>query len=271
MTRMAHALQRLDKRFEAPSMWGKPLKVRSTEDPRTAAARAAGIALLITVVGWTLNFILVDSRIIAVGDVAKTVANLRGHEALFRLGLANELIFAICGVVLACALYRLVEQVNRNLALLALCLKLIEVAVGAALVGSAFVALQMVNGAAGRLDETGGAFLAARSTGVTVAMVFLGLDSILFYALLFVSRSVPRALSALGVLSYVLILFQSFITLLAPVGSSSQPMIDTMSLSMFAPSVVFELLAGAWLLIKGVKHSRLESEVFASPSAPLVL
>lgn len=222
------------------------------ETSQRAAAKIAGLAFLIIVVGWTLNWILVDSKVVVAGDAAKTLANLQAHEFLFRLGLSNELIFALCGIVLGFSLYVLLEQVNRNLALLALGLKLAEGVLGSVVVLSGFVALRMLESGA-RGEDGLGVFLSVRSTGTTIAMVFLGLDSILFFSLLFKSRFVPRALSGLGVFAYALILIQSFIGILVPPSSSAQTMVNTLSMTMFAPSVLFELAIGGWLLVKGVK------------------
>lgn len=222
------------------------------EVAQRTAARAAGVVFLLTVVGWTLNWVLVDSKLVVAGNAAKTVANVRADELLFRVGLANELLFAIGGVVLAFALFVVLERVNRSLALLALGLKVVEAVLGASLVVSAFVALRMLNGSA-QFDDAIGLFLTVRTTGMSVVMVFLGLDSILFFSLLFKSRYVPRGLSGLGVVAYALILIQSFISILVPASSSAQTMVNTMSMTMFAPSVLFEVAIGLWLLIKGLK------------------
>ena len=222
-----------------------------TEASQRTAARIAGVAFLIIVIGWTLNWILVDSKIVVAGDAGKTIANVRAEELLFRLGLANELIFAVCGIVLGFALCTLLEQVNRNLALLALNLKLAEATLAASLVLAAFLSLQMLDGSASPLEESLGRFLTVRSTGSAITMAFLGLDSILFFSLLFKSRYVPRALAGLGVFAYALIFIQSFLSLLVSV--RGQTAVTTMSLALFAPSILFELLAGLWLLIKGVK------------------
>ncbi|MDP1921900.1 MAG: DUF4386 domain-containing protein [Myxococcales bacterium] len=229
------------------------MPTQPTEASQRAAARIAGVVFLITVVGWTLNWVFVDSKIVVAGDAAKTLANLRADEFLFRLGLANELLFACCGIVLAFALFVIMERVNRNLAMLALGLKLVEAVLGSSLVLSGYIGLRMLNATAAPLDEAIGQFLTVRSTGMTVVMVFLGLDLVLFFSLLFKSRYVPRALSALGVFSYALILVQSVIGLLVPAGGAAQTMVTTMSMALFAPSVLFELLIGGWLLIKGLK------------------
>lgn len=230
------------------------MPTQPSETSQRIAAKTAGLAFLIIVVGWTLNWIFVDSKVVVAGDGVKTLANLRAHEFLFRLGLANELIFAVCGIVLAFSLFALLEQVNRNLALLALGLKLAEGVLGSVVVLSGYVALRMLEGGA-RSEDGLGLFLSVRSTGTTISMVFLGLDSILFFSVLFKSRLVPRALSGLGVFAYALILIQSFIGILVPASASAQSMVNTLSMTMFAPSVVFELLVGFWLLIKGVKFA----------------
>lgn len=48
-------------------------------------------------------------------------------------------------------------------------------------------------------------------------------------------------------------MWASFLGLLVPSSSSAQSMVNTVSMTLFAPSVLFELLIGSWLVIKGLK------------------
>ena len=98
-----------------------------TVDPaQRKAAKIAGFMFLLIVIGWTLNWIFVDSRLHGTGNVMAAANAIMAHELLFRIGMANELIFSISGMVLALALYSMLKPINRNLALLALCWKLMD-------------------------------------------------------------------------------------------------------------------------------------------------
>jgi hypothetical protein len=117
-------------------------------NPNKKIARIAGFMFLLIVIGWTLNWIFVDSKIHAAGNVMATVNKIMANELLFRIGIANELIFSISGMVLALALYIILKPVNKNLALLALCWKLMDAIIGTVNVLVTFIVLQMVNGKA---------------------------------------------------------------------------------------------------------------------------
>jgi Domain of unknown function (DUF4386) len=67
--------------------------------------------------------------------------------------------------------------------------------------------------------------------------------------LLFKSKYVPGILSGFGVISYTLILIYAFLTILLPNLAS----ILIIQIFCWAPSCIFELIIGLWLLIKGVK------------------
>ncbi len=90
------------------------------EESQRKAAKVAGLMFLFIVIGWTLNWTFVDSKLIVAGNVTATVNNIMANELLFRIGITDELIFSFSGVVLALALYILLKPVNKNLALLAL-------------------------------------------------------------------------------------------------------------------------------------------------------
>ena len=120
-----------------------------TADPaQRKAAKIAGFMFLLIVIGWTLNWIFVDSRLHGTGNVMAAANTIMANELLFRIGMANELIFSISGMVLALALYSMLKPINRNLALLALCWKLMDAVIGTVNVLAAFIMLQMVNGKA---------------------------------------------------------------------------------------------------------------------------
>ena len=233
------------------------------EESQCKAAKVAGLMFLFIVIGWTLNWTLVDYKLIVAGNATATVNNIMANELLFRIGITNELLFSISGVVLALALYIILKPVNKNLALLALFLKLMEAIIGAVMVLVAFFALQMLNGKAyltvfkpEQLQDIVGLFLNVRSTGSTISMVFLGMNLIVFLYLLFKSKYVPGILAGFGILSYSLILVYSSANILAPQNATVLTMVNTISMIFFAPSVLFELMIGLWLLIKGINVER---------------
>lgn len=82
-------------------------------------ARIGGILYLFIIVAALFGEVFVRGKLIVKGDAAATANNILASEALFRVGLAGELLTCVCDVTLAMILYVLLKPVNRNLALLA--------------------------------------------------------------------------------------------------------------------------------------------------------
>ncbi|NJD54012.1 MAG: DUF4386 domain-containing protein [Candidatus Methanoperedens sp.] len=225
------------------------------EASQRKAAKVAGLMFLFIVIGWTLNWTLIDSKLIVAGNVTATVNNIMANELLFRIGITNQLIFSISGVVLALALYIILKPVNKNLALLALFLKLTEAILGAVIALGSFIALLILNGQASLtafeqeyIQALVGLFLNGRISISAIPMVFLGLNLMVFFYLLLKSKYIPGILASFGILSYALIFMYALITILSP----NYAAIMIIQIISWAPSVIFELIIGLWLLIKGV-------------------
>jgi hypothetical protein len=232
----------------------------TVDSSQRKAAKVAGFMFLLIVIGWTLNWIFVDAKLHVAGNAMATVNNIMANELLFRIGIANELVFSIGGIALALALYIILKPVNKNLALLALCWKLMDTVIGTANVLVTFIVLQMLNGKAHlaafkpeQLQDSAGLFFNIRANGAAIAMLFLGLGFIVFFYLLFRSKYVPGILAAFGILSYVLILANSLANILVPQNAAVLTMVNPVSMIFMVPSILFELLIGIWLLLKGIR------------------
>ncbi len=82
------------------------------------------------------------------------------------------------------------------------------------------------------------------ATLFAIPMLFLGLYMTIFSYLFYKSGYIPRALAGLGILSFVLIFIHALATIVTP---------EYTSMLITVPSGLFELLIGAWLLVKGIK------------------
>jgi hypothetical protein len=230
--------------------------INQTEDTSLdTTARVAGLAFLVILIGYTLTWIFVYSRLIVAGNAAVTARNIIANESLFRIGLTGDLVIAISGIVLSVALYIILKPVNRNLALFALCLKLAEAVLALITVSLSFIAMQMVTGEAyltagnpEQVQELVGLFLNLHVAASTIPMVLTGLGFIIFFSLFFTSKFIPRIVSGFGILSYVLILLYAFMTILSPNLAS----IMEIQIICWAPSCILELTIGIWLFLKGV-------------------
>ena len=220
--------------------------VNIVDTSQRKAARVAGFMFLFAFIVPTLNWAFVLSKLIVAENVMATAKNIMANELLFRIGITIELIMSVGLVVLAVALYILLKQVNKTLALLAFSLKLIEATIVAVIVLVYYIALQFLN--AGEMQASVGFLFNKHTALYSIAMVFLGLDLMIFFYLFFKSKYIPRILAGFGMLSYALIFIGALGNILAPDYATMQ----IIEIICYTPSCLLELIIGVWLLFKGV-------------------
>ena len=215
------------------------------------AARVAGFLYFIIIVTSLLSMIFIESRLVVPGNDAATFNNIAANQILFRIGIAYDLLMFASVVGLAVALYIVLKSVSRYLSLLALSWRLGEAILGGVTVLVSFVIVLLVTGndylpvfTVEQLQALVGLFLKVRSAGLTAVIVFLCLGTIVYCYLFYKSRYIPRWLAIWGILSFLLMLIQSFVGIL----------VRNTSLVVFgAPAILFEIFIGLWLLFKGIK------------------
>jgi hypothetical protein len=154
-------------------------------------------------------------------------------------------------VILAWALYVVLEPVNRHLALLALLLRLAENAIAAATIFPDFVALRLLRTNASQafesnqLQELARTFIGGHPVGLQIAFVFVGFGTAIFSYLWLKSHYIPRALAILGIVGSLM---------LAIVGLAIMvfPSLGSLGLTYMIPLGLYEVGLGLWLLIKGI-------------------
>jgi len=222
-------------------------------------ARAAGLAYVAIIVVAVLNTTLIDARLLVAGDNAATASNIVANELTFRVGIVATLLMYAAVFVLSLALYQLLKEVNRGLALLALLFRSAEATLGSATVLFSLLAVQLLNQASGLDNDRGhallGLFLDVRTAGLDVVLVFVGLGGALFCYLFWVSRCVPRLFAGWGVVTYLSMLALGVVSILYP---KHPALLEIVPYSLGA---LFELLFGIWLTVKGVDVSTLTSGV----------
>ncbi len=174
---------------------------------RRAAARIAGVGyVLLFGLAIFANFMVLEGLVVD-GDATTTVANLTASMGMFRLGLVA---FLIIDVVIAWALFVVLREVHRDLALLAAWSRLVyTVFLGVALVYFFQVIALLTDagiGAAMGPDAIGaqvmlalGSFDAAWLVGLTV----FGVHLVLLGVLLIRGQLVPRVLGVLLIVAGV--------------------------------------------------------------------
>lgn len=223
----------------------------STEAAQARAGRLAGAMFLFVNAAGVFAEVFVRGSLLS-GDAAMVAQNIIDSERLFRLGIVSDLVMYAGGLVLIWALYVLLVPVNRDLALLAALLRVVETAVGVAAVLGSLIAVQLLGGAEylsafapGELHALSRLARNVFSFGQDVGFVFLGLGSALFAYLLLTSRFVPRVLAGWGVFASLLLTVYNLVIVVFPAA------VDTLMYVAIAPMGLYEISIGFWLLLKG--------------------
>jgi len=218
------------------------------------AARIAGLMYFLIIITSLLSMIFGPYKLIVEGNVAATFKNIMDNELLFRIGTIYDLIMFASVVILSVALYAVLKTVNRNLALLGLLWRLGEAILGCLSVLSSLIILQLLKGKGfslifefGQVQTLVGLFLDVSSAAISMVMVFLSLGTIINCYLFFKSKYIPRILAAFGIFSFLLVLIWSFLNILIP------DFAETIQIVSSPMAILFEIVIGLWLLIKGVK------------------
>ena len=234
----------------------------SVDESQSKAARVVGFVYLFSMAAGIVTETFGRGQLIVPDNAAETARNIVAHEQLFRLGIASYLLSQASDVALIAALYVILERVNRNLALFAAFLRVVQAAIGVAATLDSFDVLRFLSGAAylqafraDQLQALARIPLGVYGEGVNVSFVFLGLGSAVFSYLWFKSNYVPKALAALGVFGSLLLAAGSFIYIIFP------HLLKILSPFYFAPLGVFEITMGFLLLFKGLPGRTKGSDV----------
>ena len=214
------------------------------------ARLAGGLYLSLVPLGF-FSFVYVPSVLFVRGDTAATSRNIEAAEWLFRAGTVSHLISQIIVVFLVLALYRLLNSVNKDRAVLMVVLALLCVPISFLTEINNLAALRLLSGADdGAFTSTQRhaqvmLFLDMHRSGVLVAQVFWGLWMLPLSSLIFNSEFLPKLLSIPVVIAATGYLVDSATHLLFP---------GRATISQF--TALGELLLPLWLLSRGVTVER---------------
>jgi len=226
-----------------------------TEQQR--AARLAGAMYLIQMATGVFTQIYARGSLIVRGDPRQTARNIIDSEGLFRIGIASDLVTYTAVLIATWALFVLLRSVNRNLAVLAVLFRLMELAIHFNATVDSLGVLRILSGApylksldANQLHSMAQLALSVQGEAVNMGFILLGLGSAVFAYLLFKSRFIPRLLSGWGVFASLLIAVYALSTIVFPKAGALQvlPML---------PMGIYEVTLGFWLLIAAPPQKRL--------------
>src|SRR5262245_47302579 len=217
-------------------------------------ARLAGSIYLAAMALSMFTQMYIPGRIIVPGDAMETARNLVTSEALYRAGIAADILIFVSDVVIAWAFYELLKPVDETLARLGAFLRIADAAILATVTLNGLVSVRFLSGAdyleaiePRLLAGLARLFMGMRGLGLNVGFIFLGAGSTVFAYLLYRSRYVPRLLAGWGIFASPLLSLGALATLLSSWFAAN------LSMASMAPMFFYEVPLGMWLIIKGVR------------------
>lgn len=206
-----------------------------------------GFLFLFNLLIPTLGYVLVQSKLFAPDNPILTSDQILANEQLFRLGLLSELILSVGLILLGYCLYVILRNVNAFFSKMALLLKTAEATLMATVSLLAFFALQILTGNSQSMVESktlAGVIINQHGALNSIPMIFLGIEMVIFNVLFYVSGMIPRWISVSGIIAFILVFLYSIFSIIDP---------KLASMLFTIPSFIYELIIGAWLIIKGIK------------------
>lgn len=212
------------------------------------APRLIGAAFLLQAVASAVAGLILLRPLIVSGNIIASMTNMANNVLQVRAGIMFDMITAIGLVILSALLFIILKKQNMQIALVALGLRLVEVALMAVSRIETFSLLRtsqasITEGHPAYLQTLGNLAYESQEFAYSLSMVFFTLGGTLFYYLLFKSGYVPKALAIFGLIAAPLALIGELFGLFG----------IAVPLILFLPNLPFELTIGLWLLVKGIK------------------
>ena len=236
------------------------MTTKETFNPNKTARVAGYLYLMLFPLG-IFGIIYVPSSLIVLGDAATTASNIMANELLYRLSIVTALTLQIVYIFLALALYKLLNPVDKNNAVLMVILVLVaapiamlnelnHVAVLLVLSGSDFLTTFSLD----QVRASVPLFLNLHEHGVFIAQIFWGLWLFPMGYLIFKSNFLPLALGILMIIGGFGYLVDSFVYFIFP----------DFDVTFSEFTFLGELLLPLWLMFKGVNHEQWENYALKS-------
>ena len=218
--------------------------------PNKNTVRLLGAAFLLQAVASAVSGLFLLQPLTVPGNIVDTMANFSNHALQVRAGIVVEMVTVIALVILSALLYVILKKQNGKVALVALSLRLTEVALLSVSRIFTFSLLctseaYIKEGVPIYLQTLGNLFYETQEFSYSLNMVLFSLGATLFYYLFFKSRYIPQVLSLWGLIAAPVAFIGTIIDLLG----YSVPIV------LFIPNLPLELALGIWLMVKGVRMS----------------
>ena len=224
-------------------------------------ARVAGCLYLMLFPLGIFGIIYIPSSLIVLGDAATTASNIMANELLYRLSIVTALTLQIVNIFPALALYKLLNPVDKNNAVLMVILVLVAAPIAMLNELNHVAVLLVLSGSdlltAFSLDQVQASvplFLNLHEHGVFIAQIFWGLWLFPMGYLIFKSNFLPLALGILMIIGGLGYLVDSFVYFIFP----------DFDVTVSEFTFLGELLLPLWLMFKGVNHEQWENYALKS-------
>jgi len=217
--------------------------------------RFLGAAFLIVAVTSLLSMYLFDS-IVGTCSIAESMINISNNLMQIRISILVDMICTIAIVILGVYLYITLKKQNKNIALVALGLYIVE----SALLGVSKISHYSLFNVSQEFVKAGAPdssyfqtiatlFLSDAKFAYSIHLLVFGLGALMFYYLFLKSKYVPLVFPAWGLIAVSLLVIGTIIVLL----------FDVTIIVMFVPNMLFELAIGIWLMFKGFRPQDIKS------------
>lgn len=225
-------------------------------------ARAAGTAYLIIIVLGFAGEMLIRNKLIVSGDPAATAHNILMHPLLWRMGIAGDITMHICDAMVGVVYYILLKPVNKNLALMALFLGLVQTAVLVANKMNLVMPLLLLSNGPylkaidqHQIEALAYLSVQAHGFGFGIGLIFFGCECLIDGWLIIKSGYFPRVLGIMIQIAGLCYLLNSFALILSPAFA------DALFPIVLLPPFIGELSMAIWLLFKGVNLAKWNERV----------
>jgi hypothetical protein len=218
-------------------------------------ARIAGTTFLLYIAIGITSIYLTPRLTNGAVETADKLAAAVQNNGLAQLNIILTLLSAACAVVLAITIYGLTREVDRELAIMALCWRVAEAVIivmaTMILITSMSIASSVTNGETADVQPLTALaeviFQIEGSTGLLAGLCF-ALGSTVYCYLFLRGRSIPAWLAWLGVISSIILV----VLLPLRIAGILEGLAATI---IWLPMLLFELILSIWLLTKGVKQT----------------
>ena len=226
----------------------------TVDQSQRTAARVAGVTFLLSIAIVIFANYGINFRLIVPGNAVDTARNITAHQTLFRFGIACSLMYVVVIVVLLASLHVVLQPVNRHLAVVATCFRLVFALMWGVTALSTLAALRLLGNAAylpvfgaGQLQALARLHLTSSYDAYYVGLPFWGLASTVCAYLWFRSRLIPRPLAAFGIASSAWCVLCAFAFIVSPAFA------ETVNAYWFdVPMLLIEMSLGVWLVVRGL-------------------